>query len=62
MRLDKFMLILKQLTFLADIRDIVILQKCNYKSYDIKKDLKSDKLKRLEFIEIFDSVWRHEII
>lgn len=59
MRYDKFNLILKQLTALSAMRDVIILQKYKYNVKDINKVL--DKVDQLEFNQIFGSVWFHMI-
>lgn len=59
MRYKKFNHILKQLTVLSAMRDVVILQKHSYKTKDINYIL--DNIEKLELIEIFDSIWFHKI-
>ena len=61
MRYEKFELILKQLTALSAMRDTVILQKCSYSTKYINGLLNSNVLKKLNFIDIPDAIWFHEV-
>lgn len=61
MKYREFELILRQLTALSAMRDTTILQKCRYSTKDINRILKSKRLEKFEFVEIFDAIWFHKI-
>ena len=61
MKYDEFELILKKLTALSTMRDVVILQKFRYSTKDINKILGSETLQKTPIRQVGDYIWFHRI-